>query len=486
MMTSAVQSQQQPESRSLSNPRVWARWRLVPVLSGLLILLLAAFSTTTLNDGDTFSHVRTGLWIIDHHAVPHVDVFSTTFRGKPWTAHEWLAEVLFALAYLGGGWAGVMAITGAAAGAAGYLFSLALARRLDGVILLAASTIGVTSFMAGLLARPHMLALPVVILWVDRLITARRSGSGPGAAVMGLLMVIWANLHGGWAFGLAMLSLFTAERIVTAPGGAWERCVAARAWLTALLVSTVATVFTPNGIEGVLLPLRLSLMPNISTVLEWQSADFSRVTPLELILLGSLALGLTGRVRLDTFSTAILVLLAHMALQHRRHEILLGVTAPLLLADSLRAAPGMPQRLVRWRDVHLLAAAAGVAALTLRLATPVALADRQDAVPTALSHVPLDMRMRPVFNSYEFGGFLIFEGVSPYIDGRADMFGTAFMNDYIDTLSPDPGRFRDEARRLRVGWTLLRPSEPLVAFLDHEPGWRRIYADKYAVVHVHD
>src|SRR5712691_7746984 len=38
----------------------------------------------------------------------------------------------------------------------------------------------------------------------------------------------------------------------------------------------------------------------------------------------------------------------------------------------------------------------------------------------------------------------------------------------------------------RIAWTLLEPSRPAVWLLDRLPGWRRLYADEVAVVHVRD
>ena len=86
-----------------------------PLLLALAVLALAAFSAAALNDGDTWSHVATGQWILQHGAVPRADPFSYTFAGAPWTAHEWLSEVLFALAFRAAGWSGVALLTGAAA-----------------------------------------------------------------------------------------------------------------------------------------------------------------------------------------------------------------------------------------------------------------------------------------------------------------------------------------------------------------------------------
>ena len=43
-----------------------------PHIFALGALALGAFSLAVLNDGDTWSHIATGNWILDHRAVPRV------------------------------------------------------------------------------------------------------------------------------------------------------------------------------------------------------------------------------------------------------------------------------------------------------------------------------------------------------------------------------------------------------------------------------
>ena len=79
-------------------------WRIAVALFAAAIAALLAFSPELFNDGDTYWHVAAGRLIIDTRGVPATDPFSFTFRGQPWTAHEWLAEVLAAAAYRLGAW----------------------------------------------------------------------------------------------------------------------------------------------------------------------------------------------------------------------------------------------------------------------------------------------------------------------------------------------------------------------------------------------
>ncbi|MGN5478967.1 hypothetical protein ACTMU2_24310 [Cupriavidus basilensis] len=45
----------------------------------------------------------------------------------------------------------------------------------------------------------------------------------------------------------------------------------------------------------------------------------------------------------------------------------------------------------------------------------------------------------PVFNSYNFGGYLIFSGIAPIIDGRADLYGDDFVRRYVEAYSGNAG-----------------------------------------------
>jgi hypothetical protein len=66
--------------------------------------------TPLLNDPDTFWHIRTGQWILDHWQFPTTDVFSYTAAGNRWISTEWLSEVIFAIAFKAGGWQAVVVL----------------------------------------------------------------------------------------------------------------------------------------------------------------------------------------------------------------------------------------------------------------------------------------------------------------------------------------------------------------------------------------
>ena len=453
----------------------------------LFLFTLAAFSPHVLGDGDTWSHVATGEWIIAHGSAPHVDPFSHSMAGEPWTAHEWLSEVLLSLVFRLGGWSGVALLTGAAAALAALVVGLSAARELRGAPLIATVAIGLSLVTANLLARPHVLALPIAAAWGAGLIAARDRGRAPPLG-LAALMTAWVNMHGGFIFGLVLIGPFALEAVTEAPVGA--RLSAGRAWVTFALAALAAALLNPYGIDAFLLPFRLMSVEHLSRISEWRPQDFSHIGTMELALLTLLGLTLTRPFKMPPIRAMLLIALVAMALQHSRHQVLLGILAPMLLARPIAAAIGAESAGEEWRRVARIALPATVAAVmaigVVRLMTPIEQTDGASAPISALSAVPPELRRKPVLNDYAFGGFLIFEHVRPFIDARVELYGDGMLSLYDKLRSGDHEAVEDALKRYDIAWTLFAPDNRIVATLDREPGWRRLYADATAVVHVRD
>ena len=468
-----------PIRESLERTR--ARFLLIWVIPILLAAALS-FAAPVLNDGDTFWHLATGRWIIQHLAVPATDPFSFTFVGRPWVTHEWLSEVVMAGAYLAGGWGAVMLLVGLVMGLTALLIGAWLLRWLGMLPAVMAVALGLSCVAPGMLARPHLVVLPLLAFWTIELMKAREAGRAPHLW-LALFMALWANLHSSFIVGYGLAAAFGLEAFLDFKS--WTRPVML-GWAAFLGLSLVATLATPHGIEGLAFPLRVLNMKSLPFITEWQSPDFMKPSPLELALLAGLFAAFWRGVRMSAVRTLILLGLIHMSLQHVRQEILLGVIGPLLLAEPFGRALGhteadwTPWRMPRAQS--LLGGALLAAVIVGRLVTPQVRVDGPTAPVTALAHVPADLRLQPVLNYYDFGGYLIFEGVRPYIDGRADMYGDAFVAD-DDQIQRASQTAMDRAiNHYGIRWAILPPNLFLTQALQRTPGWTRIYADKTAVV----
>ena len=451
------------------------------------LFALAVFSPQVLGDGDTWSHVATGEWIIAHGVAPRTDPFSHSMPGAPWTAHEWLSEVLLALAFRLGGWSGVVLVTGVAIATAALIVGLRVARELCGAPLIATVVIGLSLVTANLLARPHVLALPLAAAWGAALLAARDRSRAPPLG-LAVLMTVWANMHGGFIFGLVLIGPFALEAVTEAP--VETRLSTARAWAMFALAALAAALINPYGVDALLLPFRLMAIEHLSRISEWRPQDFSHVGTMELGLLTMLGLALTRPFAMAPIRAALLIALVAMALQHSRHQVLLGIIAPMLLARPIAAAVGARSANGEWRSIARLALTATVAATmaigVVRLLTPIERIDGASAPISALGAVPLELRRKPVLNDYAFGGYLIFKHVRPFIDARAELYGDPMLSLYDKLQKGDREALEDNLKRYNIDWTIFAPENRIVAALDREPGWRRLYADTTAIVHVRD
>ncbi|WP_332451584.1 TolC family protein [Burkholderia ubonensis] len=117
----------------------------------------------------------------------------------------------------------------------------------------------------------------------------------------------------------------------------------------------------------------------------------------------------------------------------------------------------------------------------LRFAFPISRGDGPVSPVTALAAVPAQLLATPCFNSYEFGGYLIFRHVKPFIDGRADMYGDPYMFAYLKAMRPDRATLEALLKRYQIRWALLATDSAAAELIATLPNWRRIHVDAVAV-----
>jgi hypothetical protein len=92
----------------------------------------------------------------------------------------------------------------------------------------------------------------------------------------------------------------------------------------------------------------------------------------------------------------------------------------------------------------------------------------------------------PIFNSYEWGGYLIWRLYPEYrvfVDGRADVYGDTFLEEFVRTYRAE-NDWRGVLRRFHVNTVVLSPNAPLAVLLQEEPSWQTAFEDQQSVVFV--
>lgn len=215
-------------------------------------------------DPDLWGHLRFGLDLVRDWRLPSVDPYSFT-QDVPWINHEWLSELLFALAYQAGGVAGLLLLKTAILAAAFALIAQVARRADDRYVfwVLAITFIGTTRAAATF--RPQLWTILGLAVLANMLACRRRLVWLP------LVFVVWANMHGGWIVGAAVATLWTCGRIID------TRAIRAQLpALAAIGASIAATILNPYGWR--LWTFLLSTVRMERDITEWrplwEGADF--------------------------------------------------------------------------------------------------------------------------------------------------------------------------------------------------------------------
>ena len=441
---------------------------------------------TLLNDSDTYWQIAVGQWILDHNALPRVDFYSFTKAGEPWVSSSWLSQVLLAASYSLAGWTGPVVLAAACIAVTFAMLTWILGQRLPAFFAIVVTLVALLLPVQHLLARPHVLVLPVMLAWAYGLLSASERGRAPSFWLLPLI-ALWANLHGGFVFGLVLVGAFALDALWNADR-AQHKTVVLR-WAVFGVAALAACCVTPYGWGSILAARKiLDLGELLHLIYEWMPADFSRFGMFEMSILALIAGALYGGVKLSPPRIALVLGLLHMALAHNRNIEIFGLLLPIVvLAPVASQFAFQPARFAR---MGMPAAAMAVLLVlvggwTWVLSANAGFTPPERQSPAAAVDVLKARNPKRVLNDLPFGGYLIWRQMPVFIDGRAELYGEAFELAYYRALQlKDVNQFLDILKTWEIDAVLLTPGTPAVGLLDNISGWQRIYSDANAVLHV--
>ncbi|MCB9431246.1 MAG: hypothetical protein H6668_04595 [Ardenticatenaceae bacterium] len=471
-------------------------------------------------DPDMWWHLRTGEAIL-RDGWPQHDIFSFTVPHHAWVTHEWLSQVIMWLVYRAAGlpglmvWAAVLVVaTFAALLAAALTVSRHRGTSQPKQLYLPAFFVLWGAIASAIVwgARPQMFNLlfgAIFVLLLER-IRAGRGGVGQGWWLVGLTAV-WANLHSGYLFGVVLLATFTlseaAQRWWQPNNGALMRWQTLRMLGLTTVGCLLAAALNPSGTAIWFYPFAtLGSAAMQSYIQEWQPPTLQAVADwpfFVLLMVVLLLLQRNGRKRKQTaegfktsavsvypapfWSDGVLVLgTAVASLGSARHiPLFVLVAVPVLarLVDwRLEIKEGQPALAVRrWVNVGLV----GVVLLMVGLWTAVKVAGNEAAIAERYPVAAVDFLQAQGlvrgYNSYNWGGYLIWRGLPVFVDGRADVYGDPFLQLYRQTFEGQVGWERP-LDDYAVQYVLIERDAVLAQLLTTSPRWTEAYQDELAQI----
>lgn len=339
----------------------------------MLVISCAGPLSMNLVDPDLWGHVRYAQDWIAEGELPRTATHTFTAEGVPWINHENLAELLLAtgfdtlgapnllvikcllgMAVLGGMW--LVARRQEVRPIAAWSFFLLVATNLQAFWILRPQLLSFCCFAAMLLLLEF-----ATRGWGRRRTDfhpKRRKSDQPAIdwaclAALPLLFALWANSHGGFLAGYAVLAVFligkAGETLLRQKSAAWRTA----AWLGAVLVACgLATLANPYGF-GLHAWMLESLGAARPEITEWRAPtpDTPVFWPFVLLCVVAVVALLLSDRRRDPVRVVILLLVGWQAASHLRHiaffALLCGFWLPPHIQSVVsgwrnRLALGMP------------------------------------------------------------------------------------------------------------------------------------------------
>jgi hypothetical protein len=485
------------------------------VLVLVLGLLFLYLSHRPLWHTDLWGHLAYGRLILSNRAVPQTEPFMPLSRGMKFIDLAWLSEVLGYAAFQ---WEGIAAIqflyaTSITTCLAVLAFVTARRTQIVGPALLAVFASTWLEWQQFLIVRPQLAGLACFTILLA-VITRKELGKQCWIVVP-LLLAVWANLHGSFIVGLALLATVAAGRggdllRRTATWRALWRDRTFRTLLTLIPVATLAVLLNPWGWTIFRDIWQTARNPNFAALVEWRPLSLqmrqgqaAAVVALALMV----AYRLTPR-RISLGEVLLLVGLGAATLQSSRMIVWWAPVASYFLAVHAAAiwkrfgrrwsigkigAKKKPAS-VAW-TLGSVVTACGVAVcspLGLALCNGTQADPRQSlSVNTplgAIRHLNAHPPEGQIFNTYEWGDYLLWagpKGLRVFVASHAHLIPSDVWQDYLRVIT------------LRSGWeAILNRYGVTAAVLDSDQhgdlvdalragkDWTPVYEDDRSVIFI--
>ena len=450
-------------------------------------------------DGDLGRHITIGNYILDNYSIPTNDFFSFPMNGQPLTPHEWLAQVIFALANRGMSLGGPVFVIAFLIGITfSFIYIDSVRRSQMPLLFLLFIVWSAAASSLHWLARPHIFTFLFLALWTH-LLEQIEQGKKIPVYCFGFLMVIWANTHGGFVIGFVVLFAYTIGDLLESWFQNQKLSDKAKNWVWIGIISFASTLINPVGIR--LWGTSVGFIGNsylVNNTQEYFSPNFHNISTLPFLVLVAYSLLATGicKNRIAIYYGLLLSGFTVMALYSSRNIPLYAiVAAPILTKMTGQWIENSSWQRLEQNILHIekrlygwLFPIVGTIAVLILMLTPVMKtynSYNEMVFPVKamdwLQENPIEGRG---FNYFTWGGYLLFRQWPDqlvFIDGQTDFYGEKLTREYEQVINMSDG-WEQVLEKYQIRWIVLPTKSPLLVELSQKMEWSIRYQDMTATL----
>ena len=480
------------------------------MLVALVITALVCLFSSGISGNDFWWHVKAGEWMVENKSLPTVDVFSwyANENNINWSSHEWLSQVFLYLVHRLGGDAGIFLFSLFSAIAMAVLIMVRNKEAIKSNMLL--STLFFVPMVMQIkimfFGRPHLISFFLIYATLHCLYKLKDDENSRLVYFMPLLAMLWANLHGGSStLSYILCFIFLSSGLLSFSFGKLEGERFSRKQLykyaAAGVLSIAALAVNPYGIDMLIYPYANMGDEFMQTmIVEWSSPDAKVIAQLLFFHFPLLLAGLTMIVtdkKIRLLDLMLFVFFAYMFLRSMRFVFVFNMSFTFYLFNYLipQQQSGRQTNRSHERLVGSVVALVLLIIVALAAENSFRTAAEGKLISVALSSkfIELIKKAAPkrLFNEYDFGEALVYNGVETFVDARADLFSPHNLRDYrsLSLLKHVGDNKKDSIfdpemliAKYAFDAFVVRPNSPLSAYLNTKPEKYQIMArDEEAV-----
>jgi hypothetical protein len=462
------------------------------LLVAILFVMLFALAVRVPVDTDTWWHLRSGEYTLQTRAVPQVDPFSITRGGQEWINQSWLSQLVMVFFYrvLGGniGLAIYTALLATAGMAFVFRISPGNVYTRAFIAILSAATAAV--FWS---ARPQMMSFflsTVTLFLLDRY----KRHKIDQLWLFIPLMILWVNLHSGFAIGFIFMLAFIGGEIAnrlfnrSAPEILEWRQIG-KLILIAML-SGAALIINPYTIQMLTYPFRTAGIGSLQAYIqEWASPDFKgrETWPFLALLFGTFAAAGFSKRGLDWTDLALVCGTAFLALLWQRNFAVFAHVQYILENNRITLAKPRPVRgaaiILNWSFLLLVIVGALLKCYVALNPKTVSEAQAEFLPVKVANYLNTAKPAQPMFNTYNWGGYLLFAApdYKVFVDGRTDLYDDQILNKWRLAMLGE--NWQQVFSEYDIKLVVIEKDSTLAKILAAQPGWKLGYSDEKVVVY---
>jgi hypothetical protein len=459
-------------------------------------------------DGDLGRHLTLGNYILTSKTIPTTDIFSFTKFGDQLTPHEWLADVIFAIAHQALGLDGVVWITALVlAGSFWLVYRHSLSLSNMSLVAVVGCVAAAAASSLHWLTRPHIFTIMLTALWameMDRV----RIGVNKTWFVFPFLMLIWVNLHGAFIAGFVIWAAYLAGMFL-------DQNQESRALSRVVFIGPVSflvSLINPDGLG--IWRTAFEFLGNqylVSHTAEYLPPDFQNPAfwPFLGLIIVTIVVMSLSKIRLNYSHLFLVAGWSAMALYSARNIPLFAViVVPVLCSQAAEITSGFNgkpivnwfmkyQRKITMAEEQIHGGILAIATVMVSLALMISGYDldfrgagnqfSSRVFPVnAVNWIEENPPVGNGFNYFPWGGYLLYR-LWPerlvFIDGQTDFYGEELTREYEKVISLDP-EWQKVLDSYQIQWVLMPAESDFNRNLDQRADWEKVYSDQTARIYI--